>query len=82
MSAGEIVPVIAVGGGVVVAITAIVTAIVSSALRHVAQSRHIEESRREIAAYVAEGTISPEDAKQILNSGRDLKDKIRKDIGV
>ncbi len=78
MSVPEIVPVVAVGGGFVVAITAIV----SSAVRHVVQSKHIEESRREIAAYVAEGTISPEDAKQILNSGRDLKDKIRKDIGV
>jgi hypothetical protein len=75
---GEAIPVIAVGGGFVVAITAIV----SNAVRSIVQSKHTEESRREIAAYVAEGTISPEDAKQLLNSGRSLKDKIRKDIGV
>ncbi len=78
MSMGEAIPVIAVGGGFVVAITAIV----SNAVRSIVQSKHTEESRREIAAYVAEGTISPEDAKQLLNSGRSLKDKIRKDIGV
>jgi hypothetical protein len=35
----------------------------------VEQARAIEESRREIAAYVAEGSISAEDAAKILAAG-------------
>lgn len=62
---GVMIPMLAVGGGLVVAVVAIVT----SAIQKTAQTRAREESRREIAAYVAEGTISPDDAAKLLNAG-------------
>ena len=63
---------IVMGGGFVVAIVAIV----SNAVRDVLRSRHREETRREIAAYVAEGTIAPDEAAKILAAGGSLKDKL------
>lgn len=60
------------GGGILVALTAIIT----SAITKVAQTRHREESRREIAAYVAEGSIAPDDAAKLLASGNSWKDKL------
>ncbi len=39
------------------------------AWRKVSEVRAREESRREVAAYVAEGTITPEDAERILRAG-------------
>ncbi len=66
------------GGAFLVAIVAIVV----EAVRKTMQTKYLEESRREIAAYVAEGTISPEDAKQLLSSGKSLKDKLKQELGV
>ena len=57
--------VIAVGGGLVVGVVAIIT----NAIQKISQTKAREESRREIAAYVAEGTISPDDATKMLNAG-------------
>jgi hypothetical protein len=42
-----------------------------SQISSVIRSKHREESRREIAAYVAEGSISPQDAALILSAGPD-----------
>lgn len=61
----EAVPVIAIVGTAVVAVVAIV--IVN--LRMMMSSRAVEQTRREIAAYVAEGTISPEEAERLLKAG-------------
>ncbi len=36
-----------------------------------------EEARREVAAYVAEGSMTPEDAERILNAGRSKEKKNR-----
>jgi hypothetical protein len=69
--------VIFMGGGILVAVTAIVT----QAITKVSQTRHREESRREIAAYVAEGTISPDDAAKLLASGNSWKDKLAQKLG-
>lgn len=44
--------------------------ILASHTRSIAKAKQLEESRREIAAYVAEGTISPDDAVRLLNAGR------------
>lgn len=52
----------AVGGGI--AIVGIIFGTVSSVMKTKAR----EESRREIAAYVAEGSISPADAKKIIEA--------------
>ncbi|MBX3359263.1 MAG: hypothetical protein KF745_12650 [Phycisphaeraceae bacterium] len=43
--------------------------IVGSTIRSIARTRAREQSRREIAAYVAEGSMSAEDAERILYAG-------------
>ncbi|MEM0982907.1 MAG: hypothetical protein AAGI17_03050 [Planctomycetota bacterium] len=63
-SSEEVVPIVAIGGGILVAIVAIIF----GSVKKMVMSRNVEESRREIAAYVAEGSITPEDAKKILES--------------
>lgn len=65
------------GGGIVVAIVAIIT----DAAQKMHRTKSREESRREIAAYVAEGSISPDDAAKILAAGGSLKDKIKEKLG-
>jgi hypothetical protein len=45
-----------------------IVAIIAEAIRKTVQSRAKEESRREIAAYVAEGSISPDDAVRLLQA--------------
>lgn len=59
---GEIVPL----GMLVVGIAWLIASYTSSIVKTKAR----EESRREIAAYVAEGTISPDDAVRLINAGR------------
>jgi len=61
----ELLPIIAVTGGLAIA----ALAIISRLIRTTSQRRHFEESRREIAAYVAEGSITPEDAQKLLKTG-------------
>jgi 1,6-anhydro-N-acetylmuramate kinase len=51
--------------------------IIATAIRHTMSRRYREESRREVAAYVAEGTITPVDAVALLNAG---EDEVRKTI--
>lgn len=65
-NAGEIVPVLAVGGGLFVAIVAIIT----SAIRQVAKTKAREQTKREIAAYVAEGSMTPEDGERLIRADR------------
>lgn len=65
-SADDLIPVIAVGGGLFIAFVAIL----SSTIAGVARRKAFEESRREIAAYVAEGSVSPADAERMLNAGK------------
>lgn len=42
---------------------------IADAIRKTMQTRAREESRREVAAYVAEGSMTPEDAERILSAG-------------
>ncbi len=44
--------------------------IVTSAIVSVSRNARREETRREIAAYVAEGSMTPDDAERILKAGR------------
>jgi hypothetical protein len=69
----QLVPILAITGGLTVAILFIVV----EGIRRVAQTRMRETSRREIAAYVAEGSISADDAVRILSSGGSAKKAIR-----
>jgi hypothetical protein len=68
---GVLIPVVAVGGGLMVGMVSIV----AKAIRRTAETRHKEESRREIAAYVAEGSMSPDDAYKILSAGTPVNPK-------
>ncbi len=65
-----------VDSGMVIPLVAIVlgcatgmVAIIATAITRATTSRHREQTRREVAAYVAEGTISPDDAVAMLNAG-------------
>lgn len=51
-------------GGVVA-----VTWIIANTMRKSAAVKHREESRREIAAYVAEGSMTPEQGEKLMNAG-------------
>jgi hypothetical protein len=44
--------------------------IVFGTVSNVAKTRAREATRRELAAYIAEGTLKPEDAVALLNAGR------------
>ncbi len=59
------IPIVAIGGAFLVAIVGIV----AGAMHAAADTRQREQTRRELAAYVAEGTISPDDAAKILAAG-------------
>jgi hypothetical protein len=61
----QIIPVVAVGGGLVF----VTIATVFSSLRSIAVHKAREQTKRELAAYVAEGTISADKAVEILNAG-------------
>lgn len=57
----------------------LIVAVVFEERRKVIQIREREETKREIAAYVAEGSMSPEDAERILAAGAlsELKKRFR-----
>lgn len=38
-------------------------------LKSVSENKEREKSRREIAAYIAEGSMTPEDGERIMNAG-------------
>jgi hypothetical protein len=61
-----IVPVVAIGVGCLVALVAIV----SGAITKIVVSRGQERTRRELAAYIAEGSLDPEKAVALMNAGK------------
>jgi hypothetical protein len=63
---GELIPLVAIAGGLLVAIVGIIFGSMKSI--YIARAR--EETKRELAAYVAEGTLDPEKAVAIINAGR------------
>ena len=58
------IPLLAIGGGLTVGVIGIVFGTVSSMFN----KRQQEQTKREIAAYVAEGSITPADAERIIAS--------------
>ncbi len=68
-----IVATIAVGGAFSVAIIGII----AGTIQKTTITKHREQSRREIAAYVAEGSMTPEDGAKLLAAGGSLSDKIK-----
>ena len=68
---------LAIAGSFIIAIVAIV----ATTFRKVAETKTREQSRREIAAYVAEGSITPDDAAKLLSAGESLKDLLSRKLG-
>ena len=62
-----------VGGAI--AIVAIVFGIVGSTISSVSKTRERERSRREIAAYVAEGSIDSDKAAELLRAEPPVQDE-------
>lgn len=60
------IPIVAIGSTFLM----LIVAIVAGAARKSIETKAREESRREIAAYVAEGSISPDDAARLLDAGQ------------
>lgn len=66
---GDLVPVAAMAVGGVIAVTWIIMATIDSTVK----AREKEATRRELAAYVAEGSMSAQDAANIMNAGRSAR---------
>lgn len=49
--------------------TIVLAAIVSGCIKAVVKSTSRERSRREIAAYIAEGSMSPEQGERLMKAG-------------
>ncbi len=62
---GDDIAAVAIVGGLVLALVGMI----SRGIRSHAREKEREQSRREIAAYVAEGTMSAEDGAKLLNAG-------------
>ncbi len=57
-----------VGGGIAI------TAILSGAVKSVITSNARERSRREIAAYIAEGSMTPEQGEKLMKAGEPVEE--------
>ena len=66
MSSDEFLGLVAIVGGMIVLGIAVVFSLTYATVR----KRATEQTRREIAAYVAEGSMTAEDAQTILEAGR------------
>lgn len=65
MEDGMIIAIVAMGTGGLIAIVSIVFGMIQNVSMHASTER----SRRELSAYVAEGSISAEEAERILKAG-------------
>lgn len=54
--------------GIIAGCSVAAIAIIFGCIQSVSNRRQREQSRREIAAYVAEGSMSPDDAERILRA--------------
>ncbi len=54
---------------IVGAFSTALVAIVAGLIRGTVRTRAREQTKRELAAYVAEGSMKPEDAERIINAG-------------
>jgi hypothetical protein len=66
IESNDFVPILAITLGILTGIIGIVSGSVVAIIK----ARTFEATRREVAAYVAEGTIAPQDAIAILNAGK------------
>jgi hypothetical protein len=61
---GKIIPLVAIGGGLIFALLIITIGCITGVIK----SRHREISRREIAAYIAEGSISADEGERLMRA--------------
>ena len=61
-----LIPILAITCGSVIA----VVAIIFTSLKAIVVSKNREQTKRELAAYVAEGTLDPDKAVSMINAGR------------
>lgn len=61
----EVIPVLAISGGIFIA----VISILMTNIRGMVAARSTEQTRREIAAYVAEGTMTAEEGERLIKAG-------------
>jgi len=69
MSDDNLMGIVVVGGGMVLTLAIVIIGTLNSAAR----TRMQERTKREIAAYVAEGSISPQDAVAMLSAGKSTR---------
>ena len=62
----NVIPIVAIGGGLTVAIVAIVF----GCIQGMVVGRAREQTKRELAAYVAEGTLDADKAIELANAGK------------
>ena len=65
----EVIPILAISLGCGIA----VIASVFGTVKEMVVKSNREKTRREVAAYVAEGSMTPEDAERILTAGRNFE---------
>ncbi|MCP3903696.1 MAG: hypothetical protein GY715_08690 [Planctomycetes bacterium] len=63
---GLFVPFLVIGGGLCIA----ALAIIFGTIKHIAVAKEREQTKRELSAYVAEGTLDPDKAVAILKADR------------
>lgn len=69
-STTEAIPIIAVGGGIAIALLSIMI----GGIYKVTRTNQEGRTRREIAAYVAEGSISPDDGERLMRAAGQTDD--------
>jgi hypothetical protein len=76
LNQGELIPVVAIVFGCTVGMVAIIASAATGAVKH----RNVEKTRRELAAYVAEGSLDPDKAIALMRAGS-FKDDLDSLIG-
>ena len=62
----DLIPIIAIVGGLFIA----TLSIVCGTIKNVARNKATEETKRELAAYVAEGSMKADEAERLVKAGR------------
>lgn len=65
-TADDIIKIVAISGGLVIGFCAMVLSLLGSILRGMS----VERSRREIAAYVSEGSMTADEGERLLKAGK------------
>mgnify|MGYP001404358194 CR=1 FL=1 len=77
LSGDDVTKIALIGLGVII----FTIAVVAKTVQRVSTARAREQSRREIAAYVAEGSITPDDAVKMMNAGESAWAKFKGGCG-